>query len=87
MSVKQLINQFIQRANRSLDNYSIAKHTSDLGKQFMERNCECGHKCRDHNFVNAKSKEYPEAKIADSCKTCECIKFKHKKEENDTSRK
>lgn len=73
--------EFILRMLTGTDNFSLAKHGADLGKKMMDRECVCGHQCRDHNFVPHQgliTQGYPCAKIPDSCKSCECTKFANK---------
>ncbi len=61
-------------------NYKLAKQGSDLAFKLMNRKCICGCLCKDHNFVNSESKDFPEAKVPDSCKNCDtCLKFKQNK--------
>ncbi len=73
-----IVKEFLRTLN-GVNDYDLAKSMSDLGRKMMNRVCNCGHLCKEHNFVNANSKDYPNAQIADSCKNCLCVKFNHYK--------
>ena len=48
---KYTLKEIFDKAAESFDRHALAKQANDLGKKINDRICECGHECRNHNFV------------------------------------